>query len=80
MLADDNYVNNFATIVHDGNPSAPLGMRAGLNSNLKAYVEYGNEIWNGGSTGIFRLGNYQALAGAAFPTAPNDLRRGLSYE
>jgi len=34
-LADDNYIRQFATLVHDR-----------LNSNLKVYIEYSNEVWN----------------------------------
>ena len=36
-LADDDYVKQFATYVKEN-----------LNPNLKAYIEYSNEIWNGG--------------------------------
>jgi len=35
-LADDDYVRNFAKLVKDR-----------LDPNLKAYVEYSNEVWNG---------------------------------
>ena len=35
ILSTDDYVTQFATLAHSM-----------LNSNLKAYVEYGNEIWN----------------------------------
>ncbi len=38
-LADDTYVTNLGTLAHSS-----------LNSNLKAYVEYGNEWWNGPHT------------------------------
>ncbi|MFY1705936.1 hypothetical protein [Tritonibacter scottomollicae] len=34
-MADDTYVRNFATLVRDG-----------LDEDLKAYVEYSNEVWN----------------------------------
>jgi hypothetical protein len=36
-LADDNYVKQFA-----------IYLKNNLNANLKAYIEYSNEIWNGG--------------------------------
>ena len=45
VLADDNYITQLATLIRDGNSA--LGF-PGLNSNLKLYVEYGNEIWNPG--------------------------------
>lgn len=35
--ADDDYIRKFATLVRDN-----------LNSNLKVYVEYSNEVWNWG--------------------------------
>ncbi len=35
LLATDDYVTQFATLAHST-----------LNSNLKVYVEYGNEMWN----------------------------------
>ena len=35
LLATDDYVTQFATLAHSA-----------LNSNLKVYVEYGNEMWN----------------------------------
>ncbi len=34
-MADDTYVRNFATLVHER-----------LDEDLKAYVEYSNEVWN----------------------------------
>ncbi|WP_416369035.1 hypothetical protein [Tritonibacter mobilis] len=34
-MSDDTYVRNFATLVRDG-----------LDEDLKAYVEYSNEVWN----------------------------------
>ncbi|REE85137.1 hypothetical protein A8990_11355 [Paenibacillus taihuensis] len=36
-MTDDNYANQLATLV-----------KTKLNSNLKVYVEYSNETWNGG--------------------------------
>jgi len=38
-MADDNYANQLAQLI-----------KTKLNSNLKVYVEYSNETWNGGFT------------------------------
>jgi len=43
ISADDDYVTQLATLVKNGN-----GYTAGLNPNLHVYVEYSNEVWNGG--------------------------------
>lgn len=40
-MADDNYITNVATLFRDGNAHT-----APLNSNLKLYIEYSNEVWN----------------------------------
>lgn len=39
VMADDDYVTNWATTI-----------KANLNSNLVAYLELSNEVWNGGYT------------------------------
>jgi len=39
--ADDNYITQLANLFKNGGNGF-----AGLNSNLKLYVEYGNELWN----------------------------------
>ncbi len=39
-IASDDYVTNYATQV-----------KAGLNSSLKVYLEYSNEVWNSGFAG-----------------------------
>ena len=50
-----------------------------LNSNLKAYVEYGNEIWNRGAI-IGRVhGQLLANGYAAFPSAGNDNNAAYLY-
>jgi hypothetical protein len=43
IRANDDYVTQLATLFRDGNANC-----APLNSNLKIYVEYANEIWNTG--------------------------------
>ncbi len=65
-LSTDDYVAQFATLVHST-----------LNSNLKAYVEYGNEIWNNGALATFS--NLTTLGYAAFPSAGNDFNAGFIY-
>ena len=40
---DDNYITQLATLFRDGNANCPP-----LKTNLKIYVEYGNELWNTG--------------------------------
>jgi len=49
-LADDNYIAQFATLVRDN-----------LDPNLKVYVEYSNEVWNG----IFLQSYYAETQGLA---------------
>jgi hypothetical protein len=53
-LSTDDYVTQFATLVHSQ-----------LDSNLKVYVEYGNEIWNNGALATFS--NLTTLGYQAFP-------------
>ncbi len=45
-LADDTYITNMATLVHNGTTDSSGYVWAKLNSGLKAYVEFGNEFWN----------------------------------
>jgi chitodextrinase len=61
-LATDDYVTQFATLAHSQ-----------LNSGLKVYTEFSNEIWNGNCNG--GDGNLQAiynLGMTAFPSAANN--------
>ena len=48
--ATDDYITQFATVVKNN-----------LNTNLKAYIEYSNEVWNG----QFEQNNYAAQQGLA---------------
>ena len=57
VLSTDDYVTQFATLVHSM-----------LNSNLKAYVEYGNEIWNNGAFPSTLWTDLVAAGKAAFPS------------
>jgi fibronectin type 3 domain-containing protein len=41
--ADDDYVTRLATLLRRGNAFTP-----GLDPDLNVYVEYSNEVWNGG--------------------------------
>jgi len=43
VRADNNYITNFALVLRDGANGFP-----GLASNLLLYIEYSNELWNGG--------------------------------
>ena len=54
--ADDNYVQNFATMVRDR-----------LNPGLKAYIEHSNEVWNG----VFPQGDYAQQQGIALGLGPS---------
>ena len=65
-LSTDDYVTQFATLVH-----------ATLNSNLKAYVEYGNEIWNNGQLATFS--DLITLGEAAFPGYDFEFGAGFYY-
>lgn len=60
LLATDAYVTSFANLVHSN-----------LNSNLRAYVEWDNEIWNvcNGANPTYRPGLATSIA--AFPNAAN---------
>ena len=49
-MADDDYIRQFATLVHDN-----------LDPGLKTYVEYSNEVWNS----IFEQTHYCDSAGTA---------------
>jgi hypothetical protein len=61
ILADDNYITNVANMLAYGsdgvnpytgsggsNPTPATPIYPPLNSNLHAYIEYSNEIWNSG--------------------------------
>ncbi len=70
ILATDDYVAQFATLVH-----------ANLKAGLKAYVEYGDEIWNclnGACTGGL-LNELIALGEAAFPNYDSAWGAGFYY-
>lgn len=64
-LSTDDYVTHFAALVHNGGADSSGRSWAGLNPNSKAYVEYGNEIWNNGALATFN--NLITLGEAAFP-------------
>ena len=63
-LADDDYIRQFATMVH-----------ANLNPNLRAYIEYSNETWNS----IFAQSYYVIEQGRALGLSDNDFQAGLFY-
>jgi chitodextrinase len=60
-LATDSYVAAFAECVHNGTGCSS----SGLSSNLKAYVEYANEVWNG----IFASQQSGSISAAPLNTA-----------
>jgi hypothetical protein len=62
--ADDNYVREFATYVRDH-----------LDKNLKAYVEYSNEVWNG----QFQQATYARTQGIALNLGPTDFESQLRF-
>jgi len=76
-LSTDAFVSQFATVVHNGSTDSSGRVWSGLNSNLKAYVEFSNEIWNTGALATWN--NLITLGYAAFPSAPNDWNAGFSY-
>lgn len=84
-LATDDYVTQFAGVVHNGSTDSSGRVWSGLNSNLKVYVEYGNEIWNSGALATFSQnpdgsqGGLVSLGWKAFPDAQNDFNAGLCY-
>ena len=55
--ADDEYISNLAKLIHYGRKGADGKDYAPLKSNLKVYLEYGNEMWNTGFYGMLWLGN-----------------------
>ena len=65
-LADDDYVTKFSALAHST-----------LNANLKAYVEYGNEIWNNGALATFN--NLITLGLAAFPASDSNWGAAFNY-
>ncbi len=54
--ADDTYVTELATLLRDN-----------LNANLKIYIEYSNEVWNG----IFSQAGYASAQGLALGLSAN---------
>ncbi|ESO92166.1 hypothetical protein LOTGIDRAFT_233215 [Lottia gigantea] len=62
--ADDDYITKFATMVRDK-----------LRPDLKIYVEYSNEVWNG----IFRQTKYTREQGMALKLDSRDFKAGLKY-
>ena len=67
LLSTDDYVTQFATLAHSM-----------FNSNLKAYVEYGNEIWLNGAS-ILHVDSSCSLGSGAFPTSGNNFAYGFNY-
>ena len=63
-LATDDYVKQFASYVH-----------AHLNPNLRAWVEYSNEVWNGG----FAQAQYAAKQGLQLGFAKDETLAGWRY-
>ena len=63
-LATDDYIRNFAQMV-----------KAKLNGDLKVYVEYSNECWNG----IFAQARYCREKGKALGLSDNDYQAQLRY-
>ena len=68
VLSNDDYVTQFATLAHSS-----------LNSGLKAYVEYGNEIWNNGAIPASLWSALVQLGYAAFPGAGSEFNAALVY-
>jgi len=63
-LADDDYVTQFATYVRDN-----------LRSDLRAYVEHSNEVWNG----IFDQADYAQQRGLELGLSQNPFEAQLRY-
>ncbi|KAK3083039.1 hypothetical protein FSP39_012374 [Pinctada imbricata] len=62
--ADDNYVTQFATLV-----------KKTLRPDLKVYIEYSNEVWNG----IFRQTKYSQERGISLNLDSQSWRAGFKY-
>jgi hypothetical protein len=70
-MATDAFITNLARLIRfgadaNGNPytsAVPNPVWPPLNSNLKVYVEYSNEIWSNGNS--FPQGNWAQAQGAA---------------
>lgn len=63
-LADDEYVRNFASYV-----------KQHLNPDLKVYIEYSNEVWNG----IFAQAHYALERGRALKLGDDDYQRSMRF-
>jgi len=63
-LANDQYVQQFATYVRDN-----------LNANRKAYIEHSNEVWNNG----FQQANYASQQGIALGLASDPYLAQIRY-
>jgi hypothetical protein len=63
-MADDDYIKQFATLVSEQ-----------LNPTLRAWVEYSNEVWNGG----FSQFSYAANQGKALQLSQQDWEAAFQY-
>jgi len=79
IMSDDDYVTRYATLVHSGGTDTSGRFWPGLNSNLKAYVEYGNEMWQDNKSWRTTFPTLPNLGWAAFPCAQNDYNAVFIY-
>jgi hypothetical protein len=79
VMSDDDYVTRYATLVHSGGTDTSGRVWPGLNSNLKAYVEYGNEMWQDNKSWRTNFPTLPDVGWAAFSCAQNDYNAVLIY-
>ncbi len=78
VRANDAYITNLANLIKYGsNGVTPYTSTQAspvwppLNSNLKVYLEYGNEIWNAGTPGFYDFGWVRNIAEGQLNSATN---------
>lgn len=63
--ATDDYIVSLCDLLKNGTTDRKGKVWEGLKSNLKVYVEYGNEIWNAGTAGFYNYGWVKAKSDLA---------------
>jgi fibronectin type 3 domain-containing protein len=73
--ADDEYVSNLAALLKNGDEFTP-----GLDPGLHVYVEYSNEVWNGGYLGQYVVNQNYAQQNGFDINSPDFYYTGLQEQ
>jgi len=79
VMSNDDFVTQYATLVHSGGTDTSGRFWPGLNSNLKTYVEYGNEMWQDNKSWRSNFPTLPDVGWAAFPCAQSNYNAVLVY-